>query len=149
MRANDTLGPWGLAVLRVVVGFVFLMHGWQKLFEMGVGNVGAFFGSLGIPAAALAAVVVSLVEVVGGAALILGVGTRVAGAALTLDMLGAIFFVHHKNGFWVSDGGVELVLVLAAAALCLALTGPGALALDRVLGLERGGNAATAVPGRA
>ena len=148
MRANDNLGPWGLALLRVVVGFVFLMHGWQKLFDAGVGNVGAFFGSIGVPAAALAAVVVSLVELAGGAALILGLGTRVVGVMLAIDMLGAIFFVHHKNGFWVSDGGVELVLTLAAAALCLALAGPGALSLDRLLGLGRGG-ASAAVPGRA
>lgn len=147
MRTNENLAPWGLTLLRVVVGFVFLMHGWQKLFEMGVGNVGQFFGSLGIPAAALAAVVVSLVEFVGGAALILGVGTRVAGVLLALDMLGAMVFLHHKNGFWAANNGVELVLTLAAAALCLALAGPGAFALDRFLGLERGD--ATLATGRA
>lgn len=137
MRPIDSLVPWGLTLLRVVTGLVFFMHGQQKLFEMGIGGVAGFFGSLGIPAPQLAAVVVSLVETVGGLALILGVLTRVAGVLLTIDMLTAMLLVHRPNGFFVGDGGIELVLMLGAAALALALTGPGALALDHALPFER------------
>ena len=136
-RADNRLWPWGIALLRVVVGLTFFMHGYQKLFQMGVGGVGGFFGSLGIPAADLAAVVVSVIELVGGLALIVGVLTRFFGVLLAVDVLVALLLVHRPNGFFVGDNGIELVLVLAASGLALALTGPGALALDGALGVER------------
>jgi putative oxidoreductase len=133
----DQALPWGIALLRIVVGVVFFMHGLQKLFQMGVPGVSGFFASLGIPAPEVAAVVVSLVETVGGLALILGVLTRLAGVLLAADMLVALLVVHQPNGFFAGDGGVELVLVLGAAALALAITGPGALALDSLLPIGR------------
>jgi putative oxidoreductase len=141
MKANARTGPsvwpWGIALLRIVVGIVFVMHGQQKLFEMGVGGVGGIFASLGVPAPQLAAVVVSLLETVGGLALILGVLTRLFGLLLAGDMLVALLLVHRPNGFFAGNGGVELVLLLGVAALALALTGAGALALDNGLPFER------------
>lgn len=147
----DQALPWGIALLRIVVGVVFFMHGAQKLFQMGVPGVSGFFASLGIPAPEMAAVVVSLGETVGGLALILGVFTRLAGVLLAADMLVALLVVHRSNGFFAGDGGVELVLVLGAAALALAITGPGALALDSLLPIGREsriGSAAGTVPSR-
>jgi putative oxidoreductase len=130
----DRLAPWGITILRVVVGITFFLHGWQKLFDNGIGGVGEFFGSIGVPAPAIAAFVITFIELLGGAALIVGFFTRWAGLLLTLDMLGAILFVHHKNGFFMGQApGVELVLVLGAAALCVALAGPGLFALDDLL----------------
>jgi putative oxidoreductase len=141
MKTNAWMGqsvwPWGIALLRIVVGIIFVMHGQQKLFEMGVGGVAGFFASLGVPAPQLAAIVVSLLETVGGVALIFGVLTRLFGLLLTGDVLVAMLLVHRPNGFFVGNGGVELVLLLAAAALALALTGPGAMALENVLQSER------------
>ena len=133
--SNETQRPATLTavaflVLRLAVGFVFAMHGWQKLSMMGIGGVAGFFGSLGIPAPELAAIAVTAIELVGGIALILGVGTRVAGALLALDMLAALLLVHVGNGFFVDAGGFELVLTLGAAALFFALAGPGPLAVD-------------------
>ncbi len=136
-RSDNNLLPYGIALIRVVVGITFLMHGLQKFFESGLGGVEGFFGSLGIPAPALAALVVSLVETIGGLALILGVFTRIAGVLLAIDMIVALLVVHLPNGFFVTDNGVELVLVLGAAALGLALTGPGALSVDEILPFER------------
>ena len=78
-RADSNLSQYGIALIRVVVGITFFMHGFQKSFEMGLGGVEGFFGMLGIPAPALAALVVSVVELVGGLALVLGVFTRVVG----------------------------------------------------------------------
>jgi putative oxidoreductase len=136
-RAIETLWPWGITLLRIVTGIVFFMHGQQKLFETGIDGVGGFFSSLGVPAPQLAAIVVSLLETVGGLALIVGVLTRIVGVLLAIDMLAAIALVHRPNGFFAGDGGIELVLLLAAAALTLALTGPGALALDNALPFGR------------
>ena len=136
-RADMSLGPFGIALIRIVTGFVFVMHGQQKFFEMGVGNVEGWFRSLGIPAPALAALVVSLVELVGGAALIGGAATRLFGILLAVDMLVALLVFHLPNGFFVANNGVELVLVLGATSLSLVLTGPGALAIDAMLPVER------------
>lgn len=136
-RAEKGPGPYGIALIRIVVGFVFLMHGQQKLFEMGVGNVEGWFGSLGIPAPALAALVVSLVELIGGIALIVGAMTRLFGILLAVDMLVALLVFHRPNGFFMASNGIELVLVLGAVSLGLVLTGPGALALDAVLPVQR------------
>ena len=101
-----------LTIIRVIVGIVFFVHGWQKVFMFGFGGVGGFFGSLGIPAAGFFAVVVSLLELLGGLALILGFATRLVGLLLAIDMLVALFVVHISNGFFVSENGYELVLLL-------------------------------------
>ena len=132
-----TLATYGFLVLRVAVGAVFAMHGWQKLTMMGILGVSGFFGSLGIPAPELAALAVTILELVGGLALILGLGTRVVGALLAVNMLVALALVHLPNGFFVDAGGFEFVLTLFAASLFFALAGPGALSLDALLGKRK------------
>ena len=145
----DRLLPWGIALLRIVVGLTFFMHGQQKLFQIGIGGVGGMFASLGVPAPELAAIAVSLLETVGGLALIVGAATRIVGVLLAADVLVALLLVHRPNGFYAMDGGIELVLVLGAAALALALTGPGALAVDTMLASGRGvRSASTPIPSR-
>ena len=84
------MAGWGMAPLRLAVGLVFLMHGGQKLFVFGVAGVAGFFGNLGIPAPMAAAVVVSLVEFLGGIALVLGFLTRWAALLLAINMLVAV-----------------------------------------------------------
>jgi len=123
----------GLAVLRVVVGFVFLVHGWQKLFVFHFAGVAGFLGSLGIPAPAVMAVVLTLVEFLGGIALLLGLFTRWAARLLAIDMAVAILVVHFKAGFFLPKG-YEYALTLLAANIALALNGSGLVSLDRVLG---------------
>ncbi len=65
------LQTWGLTLLRVTTGVIFFMHGWQKLFVNGIAGTAGFFDSIGIPLATVTAVVVSVLEFAGGAALIL------------------------------------------------------------------------------
>jgi putative oxidoreductase len=132
-QRTATLANYGFLVLRVAVGAVFAMHGWQKLTMMGIGGVGGFFGSLGIPAPEVAALAVTILELVGGLALILGIGTRIVGALLAVDMLVALLLVHLPNGFFVDAGGFEFVFTLFAATLFFALAGPGAISLDAQL----------------
>lgn len=129
--------PWGIALLRVVTGIIFLMHGQQKLFEFGIGGVTGMLTGLGFPAPGFMAIVLTLVEVVGGIALIVGAFTRIAAILVAIDVLVAFFLVHLPNGFFVSNGGFELVLILATAGVTLFLTGPGAMALDSRLPVEQ------------
>ena len=128
---------WGIALLRVVTGIIFLMHGQQKLFEFGIGGVSGMMTGLGVPAPGFMAIVVTLVELVGGIALIFGAFTRIAALLVAIDVLVAFFLVHLPNGFFATNGGVELVLMLATVGVTLILTGPGAMALDSVLPVVR------------
>lgn len=124
----------GITLMRVMVGIVFLVHGLQKLFVSGIGGTAGFFESLAIPLPFVAAVVVTLVEVVGGAALILGLATRWVAIPLAIDMLVATLLVHLPNGFTaIPNGGYELTLLLLAANVSLVLAGAGAFALDNLL----------------
>lgn len=129
---NTSLQSWGITILRVVVGVVFLVHGLQKLFG-GVEMVSGMLGGIGLPLPQIMAIVLIAVETLGGAALILGLFTRYAGVLLAITMLVALFTVHLANGFFVRDGGYEFVLTLMGASGALALTGSGALALDQLL----------------
>ncbi|CAN5648717.1 DoxX family protein [soil metagenome] len=124
----------GITLMRVMVGIVFLVHGLQKLFISGIGGTAGFFESLAIPLPTLAAVVVTLVEIVGGAALILGLATRWVAIPLAIDMLLATLLVHLPNGFSaIPNGGYEFTLLLLVANVSLVLAGAGALALDNLL----------------
>jgi len=132
MSNGSNHSSWGLTVLRVVVGIVFLKHGWQKLFVWHFAGVAGFLGHLGVPLPMVAAVVLSLVEFLGGAALLLGVFTRWAAWLLAIDMVVAILLVHLKNGFFMPQG-YEFALTLLAANIALALTGSGVASVDATL----------------
>jgi putative oxidoreductase len=120
-------------ILRVITGFLFAAHGWQKFNEWTIAGTQAAFTQMGVPAAGLTAPVIATLELVGGVALIIGVLTRVFAVLLALDMLGALFLVHVSAGVFAATGGYELVLLLAGAALAVALVGAGKLSADRAL----------------
>jgi putative oxidoreductase len=118
-----------LLVLRVVLGIIMLYHGWPKLTNLG-GTIEGFTG-MGIPLPALSAIFATVAEVGGGLLLLAGAFTDVAGLLVAIDMLGAILFVHAKNGFAVNEGGFEWPLALLAMALAIAFAGPGRYAVGR------------------
>jgi putative oxidoreductase len=122
-----------LLLARVAVGLVFVAHGWQKLFTNGIDGTAAFFDQVGVPAASAAAWFAAVVELAGGAALVVGVAVPVAGLLLLVNMLGALVFVHAGAGLFVDQGGYELVLTLGAAALLLAVLGAGRYSVDHLL----------------
>ena len=130
----------GLAVLRVVVGAVFLAHGAQKLFVYGLAGVtgvtGAF-GDMGIPLPAVTGPAVALLEFFGGLALVAGLLTRLAALGLAVNMLGATLLVHLEGGFFMPNG-VAFTLTLFGGAAALALAGAGDFSLDGVLARRRG-----------
>jgi putative oxidoreductase len=139
MRLPASARDTALLLARVGLGVVFLAHGWQKLFTNGVDGTSAFFGQAGVPLPTLSAWFAAVVELVGGAALIVGIAVPVAALLLVVDMLGAFLFVHAGNGLFIEKNGYELVLGLGAASLVLAALGAGRFSLDHaVLGRLRG-----------
>lgn len=128
--ARVDLAPWGITVLRLAVGAVFLAHGIQKATAWGLAGGVPFFRQAGLPLPEVAAPLVTAVELVGGTLLLLGFGTRVAAGLLAVVMAVALAVVHAPHGFFLPDG-YEFVLTLGAACVALALTGPGRLALER------------------
>lgn len=128
---SSSTQAYGLTILRIVVGIVFLMHGYQKFFKMGIHGVTGMFTHLGIPLPAVAAIVVTLVEFVGGILLITGIATRLPAALLCVDMLVAILVVHLKHGFF-NPMGYEFPMTLLAACICILLSGGGALSVKRL-----------------
>ncbi|MET4136362.1 putative oxidoreductase [Pseudarthrobacter sp. PvP090] len=130
---QPTLTTTARTILRIVTGFLFAAHGWQKFNEFTIAGTQAAFAQMGVPAANLVAPVVATLELVGGIALILGVLTRVFATLLAVDMLGALFLVHAPAGIFAATGGYELVLILAAAALAVALVGGGKVSVDKAL----------------
>lgn len=124
---------WGLLVLRVIVGLIFFIHGWQKLTAFGFGGTAGFLGSLGIPLPSVLGVVLILVELLCGLALILGLYTNWVVIPLAIDNIVALFVYHLPNGFFAASQtgvGYEFVLTLLAVNVALFLIGAGAFSAD-------------------
>jgi putative oxidoreductase len=138
---DNRYGDWGLTVLRVVTGIVFFMHGWTKVFVWGFEGTAAGFAQMGIPLAGMAGPFVGLLELLGGLALIVGLGTRWISIPLAFTMLVAILKVHLAAGFFAPNG-YEFPLMLLAGLVGLTLAGGGAFAVDKVLAARRAGSTA-------
>src|SRR3989338_8964949 len=116
-------------LLRVVLGLVFIAHGYPKLFGGFTQTVG-FFESVGIKPAKFWVFVVGAVEFFGGVALVVGFLTQIAAALIAINMLVATIYVKKikfKKGL---VDGYEFDLILLAAALALLFLGPGAFSID-------------------
>ncbi|MFJ8935726.1 DoxX family protein [Streptomyces sp. NPDC102365] len=127
----------GLLLLRLGTGGVLAAHGAQKLFGWfggaGLSGTAEFMESVGYAPGRASAVAAGLAEAGGGTLLALGLGTPAAGAAAAGAMAGASA-VHAPNGFFAMSGGYEHAASLGLTAAGLAVTGPGRISLDHVLG---------------
>jgi putative oxidoreductase len=130
----------GLLILRLVVGLLFVGHGAQKLFGWfgghGIEGTGGFFEGLGLRPGRAHALAAGLAEAAGGLLLALGLITPVASAALIGVMTVAVLTAHLPKGLWVTNGGYEYNLVLAAVAFALSSIGAGAWSVDHALTLS-------------
>lgn len=123
---------WGLLALRIAVGAIFIYHGWPKI-TGARGMAAAMSGGQGSPALVGVFTIQGLVEVGGGALLILGILTQLVAVAFAIIMIGAIALksLRLKIGFASQQAtGWEFDLVLLAASVLLFFTGPGRLAIQ-------------------
>ncbi|MEZ2661279.1 DoxX family protein [Aneurinibacillus aneurinilyticus] len=128
MRNNHEMGA---LILRVVLGITFFVHGLAK-FQGGIEKTAGFFQSIGLPG--FMAYGVGIIELVGGIALIIGLGTRIISALFAAIMIGATVKVKLAAGF---VGGYELELALMVMALHLTLNGSSLLSVDSKLPFMR------------
>ena len=111
----------------MVTGIVFLGAGLDNLFLQEVGQLPGPIVTVG-----------SLVELLCGAALVVGLLTRWVSMALALLMVADILAIHPPRGFFVGDEGFEHALLRLAASAALAIAGPGKAALDNMVAIRRG-----------
>ena len=127
------MAAYGATLLRLILGLIFLMHAYLAVGVFGFNGMVAYQAKNGIPFPEIATVYLILAHGLGGLCLIIGLFTRWAALANAGAMLGALLFVHLKNGFWAhsNPSGYEYVLVLLVVSLAVAMIGGGALALRR------------------
>jgi putative oxidoreductase len=127
----------GIFIIRLVIGLIFMGHGFQKLFGWfggyGIEGTGGFFESIGLKPGKTMAALAGVAEVLGGLLFLLGLFTPLASLILIGTMVVAVWKVHLKNGFWNTQNGYEFNLVLIIVAIGIALTGAGDYSLDAVL----------------
>ena len=127
---------WGILIIRVIIGLLFIGHGAQKLFGWfggyGLKGTGGWLESIGMKPGIAMALAAGLSEVAGG--LMFALGLWMPGAALLIaaTMLVSLVKVHGTNGLWVTQNGYEYNLVLIAIAVGGALIGAGEYSLDAV-----------------
>jgi putative oxidoreductase len=134
-KLMSTNAGWGMFVMRLVTGIIFIGHGAPKFGWVGdrtIEGTAGFLGSIGIPMPMFSAYLVAGAEVFGGALIIVGLLTRVWGAALAFAMLIAVTLVHLDSGMF-GQGGYQWALLLMACSLALMIDGAGKGSLDRKL----------------
>ena len=142
---NGTTQHWGITILRVMVGIIFLAHGSQKVFVYGFSGVSGAFRQMGIPAPAVMGPFVALLELVGGVLLVLGVATKWLSILFAIEMAVAVLKVHLSGGFFLPHG-FEFALTMFAASCAIALEGPGKASLGRTLAKKGVGTGALIDP---
>jgi len=128
MAQASSFEPYALSLLRIVIGFTFSLHGWQKVFGlfggMGHGTTAHLTSLLGVA---------GLLETVGGALIFLGLFTRCVAFVLCGEMAVAYFRQHAPHGLWPISNGGELAVLYCFIFLLLMSAGGGPWSLDRAI----------------
>jgi putative oxidoreductase len=122
---NSGPAPWMLSILRIIIAFLFMEHGGQKLFH---------FPPPAHPMAHLPPLMLTagVLEVFGGLLLLLGLFTRPVAFLLAGEMAVAYFMGHAPHGFWPISNMGELAVIYCFVFLYLAAAGGGSWSMDRM-----------------
>jgi putative oxidoreductase len=136
LRALPT--DWGVAVVRIMAGFIITVASFEKFFGGGFEGFTKVTSGLGIPAPELWGVVIPLLELIGGLMILVGFGARWVAFLFVIEYFVTSFLLKVPRqppfGGWDS---MRIDLMLFATAIAVALVGPGALALESLV-LRRG-----------
>lgn len=128
------VGPTTHAILRIGAGLLFCMHGMPKLFGW-FGGMGADGGSAELVSLMGLA---GILEVFGGALIVLGLFTRPVAGILAIEMIWAYVQAHLPRGWVPYENGGELALLYLAVWIFLLGNGAGPFSLDRWMAARRG-----------
>ena len=137
---------WASIPLRLIIGYGFIVHGWAKLSRGPSDGFGSLLQQVGVPFPIFTAWAVTVLELLGGLAILSGAFVALVSIPLIVSMLVATFTVHLKYGFSsintigltrygpvFSPPGYEVALLYIAGMLALSLAGAGPLSIDRCL----------------
>lgn len=155
MRIREQLRPWAVLPLRLVVGIGFVVHGYAKL-SRGPAGFAKLLDQIGVPLPLPTAWLVTGIELLGGLALIVGVGVALVSLPLIASMLVALVQVQFRYGFssvntigLKPDGpvfgppGYEINLLYIASLLTLIVVGPGPLSVASWMNARRAARASS------
>ncbi|MCQ2993295.1 DoxX family protein [Pseudomonas syringae] len=132
-----TRAGYGLTVVRILVGIIFVAHGSQKLFGAfggyGLEGTGQYMASLGLTPGYLMALLSGSAEFFGGLGLVVGLLARPAALVLAATLVVAIFSVHIHNGLFMANNGYEFALALLGGVVAVLIEGAGKLSIDRAI----------------
>ncbi|MFJ3220533.1 DoxX family protein [Kitasatospora sp. NPDC086801] len=128
-QAAEAARPLVLTAFRIVVGLLFACHGVASVF----GVLGGTKGGGSIPLGQWPGWWAALIQLVGGALVLLGVGTRTAALLCSGSMAYAYFTVHQEHSLLPLQNGGEPSVMFCWAFLAIAVLGSGPYALDRLL----------------
>jgi putative oxidoreductase len=133
-----TRAGFGLTVVRILVGIIFVAHGSQKLFGAfggyGLEGTGQYMASLGLTPGYLMALLSGSAEFFGGLGLVVGLLARPAAAVLAATLVVAIFSVHISHGLFMANNGSEFALALLGGVIAVLIEGAGKFSLDSKIG---------------
>ena len=133
----DSFADIAYTLMRIVIGYNLLMHGWVKVTsQQGAAGVAAYMTRQGLEPGVVFAYAAIFLETVGAICLIIGLATRFFAAALAIEILIATVVVHVAKGFAVGAGGYEYVLLIGIVLFVIAIRGGGPYSVDRVIGKE-------------
>ncbi|MDX1386165.1 MAG: DoxX family protein [bacterium] len=149
MEGSSSAGRYagiGLATVRMVLGFIFIAHGYYKVIGFddaglggpgGLGNLAVRMTQMGMPLPLI--YLLSFGELLAGLGLFFGFLSRLSAFGIMIIMIGAIIMVHLPGGFFINwamapnaSHGFEYNLALIAMCWGIILGGPGSLALDNL-----------------
>ncbi|GAA2732689.1 DoxX family protein [Streptomyces nogalater] len=122
--------PYALGLFRIVVGLLFAVHGAASLFGVLGGAAGTNGGT--VAAGTWPGWYAAVIQLVAGALVLLGLGTRGAALIASGSMAYAYFDVHQSAALWPIQNGGELSVLFCWSFLLLVFTGSGAFGLDRL-----------------
>ncbi|WP_055489822.1 DoxX family protein [Streptomyces sp. TP-A0356] len=122
--------PYAIGLFRIVVGLLFACHGGASLFGVLGGATGGNGGT--VPAGTWPGWYAAVIQLVAGALVLLGLGTRGAAFIASGSMAYAYFDVHQSAALWPIQNGGELSALFCWSFLLLVFTGSGAFGVDRL-----------------
>ncbi len=118
-----------ILISRIFLAILFILAGWGKL--TGLEGTAQYFGAIGLPMPSVTAVLVGLIEFVGGLAILIGFQTRIAAIVVALFTIGATLVAHMDFAEGMNALMAQKNLAIAGGLLLLAVTGAGAYSVDR------------------